>query len=214
MKSLVTHDNGNTFSVINQYLDKLRNAYAIGHRILQAKDYDGHLQSRPRIYIVGIRWEIFHPKVTDTVDRISIANTIFPLPTNRRTPLDSIWVSAPSEMARPLTPHKKRLLKRLVDSGCRLEENYIVNLNISGGVKFPVHAMKDKCPCLLAYASPYYLTAKKRCMVPREALRIQGFPDSFKQVVSNNQMMQQVGNSMSIGVLVHLIRNIFQIVSA
>ena len=68
--------------------------------------------------------------------------------------------------------------------------------------------MKDKSPCLLAYCSPFYLTGKRRSMHAREALRLQGFPDTFQQVVSDKQMLQQCGNSMSVGVLAHLLRGV------
>lgn len=40
-----------------------------------------------------------------------------------------------------------------------------------------------------------------RKLTPRECLRIQDFPDTFKQVVSNSQMYKQAGNSMTVAVL-------------
>ena len=196
VKSLLTHDGGRTFAVIQRYLHTLTPEYAIAHQVLNAKDYDGHLQSRPRVYIVGIRRDCQQ------------APFAFPKPTTRRTPLRRVLLDAPEVPPLVLTPHKKALLQRLVDEGHDLEEDYIVNLNISGGPKFPPNAMKDKSPCLLAYCSPFYLTARKRGMLPREALRIQGFPDTLQQVVSDRQMLQQCGNSMSVGVLTHLFRAI------
>lgn len=196
VKSLTTHDEGRTYAVIQQYLQTLSSEYSIAYQVLNAKDYDGHLQNRPRIYIVGIRRSCM---------QVPFA---FPKPSNRRVPLPSVLIDAPNVPPLALTPHKKVLLQRLVDEGLNLDEEYIVNLNISGGTKFPPHAMKDKSPCLLAYCSPFYLTARKRGMLPREALRIQGFPDTVEQVVSDRQMLQQCGNSMSVGVLTHLFRAI------
>ena len=40
-----------------------------------------------------------------------------------------------------------------------------------------------------------------RKLTPRECLRLQDFPDTFKQVVSDSQMYKQAGNSMTVAVL-------------
>ena len=40
-----------------------------------------------------------------------------------------------------------------------------------------------------------------RKLTPRECLRLMGFPDSFKQVVSDTQMYRQAGNSIVVNVL-------------
>ena len=42
---------------------------------------------------------------------------------------------------------------------------------------------------------------KIRKLTPRECLRLQDFPDTFKQVVSDSQMYKQAGNSMSVNIL-------------
>lgn len=41
-----------------------------------------------------------------------------------------------------------------------------------------------------------------------EYLKLQGFPISFKQVVSDNQLKKQLGNSMSVNVLKELFKSI------
>ena len=40
-----------------------------------------------------------------------------------------------------------------------------------------------------------------RKMTPREWARLQGFPDSFKFVVSDGQLYQQFGNSVTVNVI-------------
>lgn len=47
-----------------------------------------------------------------------------------------------------------------------------------------------------------------RKLTPRETLRLQDFPDSFTQVVSNSQMYKQAGNSMSVNILEMIFRQI------
>ena len=73
--------------------------------------------------------------------------------------------------------------------------------------------MLNICPTLLAGNGGdciYYLTSIKRRYTPREYLRLQGFPDTFKQAVSNSQMYKQVGNSMSVNVLANIYISIFR----
>lgn len=47
-----------------------------------------------------------------------------------------------------------------------------------------------------------------RKLTPRECLRLQDFPDTFKQVVSNSQQYKQAGNSMSINMLEMIFKQI------
>ena len=47
-----------------------------------------------------------------------------------------------------------------------------------------------------------------RKLTPRECLRLQDFPDSFKIVVSDSQAYKQAGNSMSVNVLKMIFRQI------
>ena len=47
-----------------------------------------------------------------------------------------------------------------------------------------------------------------RKLTPRECLRLQDFPDTFKQVVSDSQMYKQAGNSMTVAVVEMIFRQI------
>lgn len=56
-----------------------------------------------------------------------------------------------------------------------------------------------------------YVTHNKgriRKLTPREYLRLMGFPDSFKQVVSDTQMYRQAGNSIVVDVLVAILKQL------
>lgn len=69
----------------------------------------------------------------------------------------------------------------------------------------------DHCPTLRAQShgnEPKVVTNRIRKLIPRECLRLQDFPDSFKQVVSDSQMYKQAGNSMSCNVLEMIFRQI------
>ncbi len=50
--------------------------------------------------------------------------------------------------------------------------------------------------------------SKLRKLTPRECLRLMGFPDDFKQVVSDSQMYKQAGNSIVVNVLEAILKEI------
>jgi len=217
VKNLLTHDDGNTFRVIQSYLDSLSQLYIIQHKVLNAKEYDGNLQNRPRVYIVGVRKDTVLPHACRSLQ--ATEHGLFPPPPQPpfNVPIASVLLDdkdlPESYPDVKLTAHKETLLQELVAKGYDLADDYIVNLNISGGNFFQVRAMPDRCPCLLAN-STFYITSKKRNMCAREALRIQGFPDSFRQVVSERQMHKQCGNSMSLAVLSALYTHLLTLVYA
>jgi len=47
-----------------------------------------------------------------------------------------------------------------------------------------------------------------RKLTPRECLRLQNFPDTFTQVVSDSQLYKQAGNSMTVAVLEMIFKQI------
>ena len=51
---------------------------------------------------------------------------------------------------------------------------------------------------------------KLRMLTEREALRLMGFPDTFKIVVSRAQMYKQAGNSIVVDVMLAVVREIFK----
>lgn len=54
-----------------------------------------------------------------------------------------------------------------------------------------------------------YISLKKgkiRKLTPRECLRLMGFPDNFKQVVSDTQLYRQTGNSIVVNIIIALLK--------
>ena len=54
-----------------------------------------------------------------------------------------------------------------------------------------------------------YVSLKKgkiRKLTPRECLRLMGFPDTFKQVVSDTQLYRQTGNSIVVNIVIALLK--------
>jgi DNA (cytosine-5)-methyltransferase 1 len=52
-----------------------------------------------------------------------------------------------------------------------------------------------------AGGNPAYFTNKIRRLTPRECARLQGFPEEYKQVVSNTQFYKQAGNAITVSVM-------------
>jgi DNA (cytosine-5)-methyltransferase 1 len=53
--------------------------------------------------------------------------------------------------------------------------------------------------------------SKLRMLTEREALRLMGFPDSFKIVVSRAQMYKQAGNSIVVDVMIAIMKEILKV---
>ena len=51
---------------------------------------------------------------------------------------------------------------------------------------------------------------KLRSLTERECLRLMGFPDSFKIVVTKFQMLRQAGNSIVVDVMMAILNSIFE----
>lgn len=49
-----------------------------------------------------------------------------------------------------------------------------------------------------------------RKLTPTECLRLQGFPDTFRKVVSDSQLYKQIGNSMSVPVIRKILSNVIK----
>ena len=195
VRGLLSHDKGRTMAVILNHLKSL-NMYHINHSIYNTADY-GLPQNRRRVFIVGMHKDHFN----DTF----VKPTVIPLKLSIEDVIDHTYIN----FKYVLTEHKQKLLADLLQSGKvkSLNDPWIINLNVSSTLYSDIGM--NISPALLATASFYY-TPLKRNLIDREYLRLQGFPDSFKIVVSNCQMMKQCGNSMSTNVLCAIYSSIYK----
>lgn len=88
----------------------------------------------------------------------------------------------------------------------RIPKNSVfIDFSLQGYTSFP---NSDKiCPCLLLRSDIYCVPKGRRANIG-ELLSLQGFPKTFKQVVSDTQMKKQIGNSMSVNILKYIIKNL------
>ncbi len=176
VKNLTAHDNGRTFMVIRRHLEAL--GYSVYAKVLNALDY-GVPQKRERIIIVGFRDPVLFafPDPVPRSKRKTLADVL-------EDEVDSKYYVKPNI--------RESRLRRLKDPN--YPKPYISHENKAGSV-----TPHPYCSCLRAGASAnYILINDERRPTERELLRLQGFPESFKVVVSYSAIRHQTGNSVAV----------------
>ncbi len=179
VKNLTAHDKGNTFRIIKEHLEALN--YHVYAKVLNALDY-GVPQKRERIIIVGFLNDVdFHFP--------------FPIPKEERKTLSEILEDNVSQKYYVRDAIRESRLQRLKDKN--YPKPYISHENIAGSIT--PHPYSS---ALRAGASAnYILINDERRPTEREMLRIQGFPESYKIVVSYGKVKKQCGNSVAVPVI-------------
>lgn len=179
VRNLTAHDNGNTFRVIKEHLEKL--GYHVYAKVLNALDY-GVPQKRERIIIVGF---------LDNVD-FSFPD---PIPESERKSLSDILEDNVDKKYYVRDAIRESRIERLRDKN--YPKPYISHENMAGSIT--PHPYSS---ALRAGASAnYILINDERRPTERELLRIQGFPDDYKIVVPYGKIKKQTGNSVAVPVI-------------
>lgn len=179
VRNLTAHDNGNTFRIIRTHLEAL--GYHVHTKVLNALDY-GVPQKRERIIIVGFLDNVLFtfPDPVPAEQRQTLADILEPKVDSKYFVRDNI---------------RQSRLMRLKDPN--YPKPYISHENIAGSIT-PHHYSS----CLRAGASAnYILINDERRPTEREMLRLQGFPEDYKIVVSYSQIKHQCGNSVAVPVI-------------
>ena len=181
VKGLRGHDKGRTLNTIIKTLNEL-GYQSINLEVLNSKNF-GLPQNRERIFIVGFK---------------KYLNFNFPQPLNKKTRLGTILHKNP---ARKLT-----ISDKLWDSHQKRKQK---NKDLGRG--FGYSSFNRDAEYTSTISARYYKDGSEilieqknknpRMLSPREAARLQGFPESFKIVVSNLQAYKQFGNSVSVPVI-------------
>lgn len=194
VKGLTSHDSGKTFEIILNTFNEL--GYKYYYKILNSKDY-GIPQNRQRIFVVGFKDN----------------NINFEFPIKQE-----------------LKIKVKDLLEKDVEEKYYYKNDHnILNNNINFIRKRKDTSRGDNreiksglCPTLTAsmglggnnvpVINEKFFYEKNdgllRKFTPRECLRLMGFPDDFKIVLSNMHIYKQVGNSIVVNVLEEIMKNI------
>jgi DNA (cytosine-5)-methyltransferase 1 len=180
VKALKSHDKGKTYRVIENTLKNL--GYNIHTKIINARDF-GVPQNRERIYIIGFleNLDFEFPKVIN--HNIKVGDILDKEIESKYTISDKLW-----------TGHQRRK-----------EEHK------QKGNGFGYSLFNHNSPYTSTISARYYKDGSEilieqegknpRKLTPREAARLQGFPDNFIIPVSDNQAYKQFGNSVSVPVI-------------
>jgi len=172
VRQLTTHDGGRTFEIVLRVLqDEL--GYCVDWRILNALDC-GVPQKRERVVVVGSDepFEMEWPAAT----------------TNGKTLVDVLEKKEnvdPKYFASPEIVRKRR------EAHTSNFKPAIWHENKSGNIS----SYPYSCALRAGASYNYLLVDGERRLTSRELLRLQGFPDSFKIVVSDSQLRKQAGNA-------------------
>ncbi|MCX5693696.1 MAG: DNA cytosine methyltransferase [Candidatus Omnitrophica bacterium] len=205
VKNLTTHDNGNTFKVIKDYI--LNSGYSFIPKVLNSKDYGNVPQNRERIYVVGFRGEDSFNSLGELSGSVCSNNFKFPdaIPSTRS------WVDIlDSDVDEKKYSYSK--YRDINPSMFNMLSKFMVN---EGSVyqwrRMYVRENKSNvCPTLTAnmgtggHNVPLIRYSNDiRKLTPRECARLQGFPDSFilPGNVATSQLYKQIGNSVTVPVI-------------
>jgi DNA (cytosine-5)-methyltransferase 1 len=202
---IITIHNGTYFKYIIDSLESIRYAcseqssvlnntnglngqrcYNVYYKVLDTKEY-GIPQNRKRVFIVGI------------LKSKEQTEFCFPKPIKCRSIMTYIDKSV---------THKESYNKTYSNKKKLFKDATFANI----GTIHPDQkaSLGPKYSSTLVSSSDLWCIPMHRRATIKECLSLQGFPKDFKQVVSDTQMKRQIGNSMSVNVLVHLFESCFK----
>jgi len=203
VKGLVNHDKGNTMRVIEHRLDEL--GYWVQSKVLNARDF-GLPQNRERIYIVALRkdcvgsWEFDFPEAPRSRTRVGSILEPASKVGDDYTISDRLWAG-----------HQRR----------RRE-------HAARGNGFGYSLFTKDSPYTSTISARYYKDGSEilidqgldeagrpknpRKLTPREAARLQGFPESFVLNPSASQAYKQFGNAVAVPVVRAIAVNLVPII--
>lgn len=198
VKNLQTHDNGNTFKIIKEELEKRK--YFLSYKVLNSSSYGNIPQNRERIYIVGFLNENHHKKFE------------FPKSVNLTKKIqDLIDDCTNEEFYYSKSKYYPQLKKEIKN------KNRIYQLR-----RIYVRENKNNlCPTLTAnmgtggHNVPLIIDSKDiRKLTPRECARFQGYDDDFiLPNIANSHLYKQIGNSVTVSVIEAIAKNIKKAIS-
>ncbi len=210
VQGLLQHDNGRTWEVVyNTFKDYC--GYDVHFKLMNAKDY-GIPQHRERLYCIGFK---------------TATDFKYPEPITLRYKMYDFLEDYRGDFYDEKT-NQKVLSADLFFPVTEVEDKYYLSEKVAKYVlctgtknfKTPIKTDLDIARPLLHSMHKMhragidnYVTYNKfkginglRKLTPRECLRLMGFGDDFKIVVSNTSVYMQAGNSIVVDVLVALLK--------
>ena len=182
VEGLLSNDKGNTFKIIQKSIEEL--GYSFYYKVINSKLLVP--QNRKRVYMIGFSDRTIDFKFPEIPD---------------------------------LKPKLKNVLESNVDSKYTLTNKRWTHLktfrkrNGKHGFGYEITDLESYTRTILAiYKDEEILINQEgknpRKLTPRECARLQGFPDTFKIKVSDNQAYHQFGNSVTVPIIEYLAKEI------
>lgn len=235
VKGLLSHDQGRTFATVLNTFNEL--GYNYHYQVLNAKDY-GIPQSRQRIFVIGFRdhdlgknfkfpekQELKYTMADFLIGKVDAKYSLTPKGMNfvrNEKRLEKGYTQINGEIALCQTANQQyncigdfvgdkyflseKLIKTIMATeATNMKFNPTINTDIAKTLVATMHKMHRA-------SMDNYVTVegKLRRLTPRECLRLMGFPDTFKLVVSDIQGYKQAGNSIVVDVLMAILSEIIQ----
>lgn len=189
VKRLRTYDNGNTLKVIIYTLENL--GYKVFYYVFNAKDF-GVPQNRERLYIIGFLGETSFRPPTPSRTKTGVGDILERNPDPKYTISDRLWYG-----------HQRRKKEHR-----------------EKGNGFGYGLFNEDSPYTNTISARYYKDGSEilieqkgknpRKLTPREAARLQGFPESFVIPVSDGQAYKQFGNAVAVPVVRALAKQVIK----
>lgn len=197
VKNLINHDSGKTFKKMINELNGL--GYMCYHEVLNTADF-GIPQRRNRVFIVAFLKEYFK-------------NEVFHFPTAK--PLAITTQDLLDKEVDNKYFISKRMINTILGHGTK---GYIVKPTIDQPLSKTLTATMHKMHRASQdnyFTDDYNYSRHKdesktniRKLTPNESRKLQGFPDDWKQVVSDTQAYKQFGNAVTVDVAYALAESI------
>ena len=179
VKNLKSHDRGNTFRVITEALEELD--YKIFYEVLDGQAFVP--QHRERIVIVGFDRKRYGNDIEFSFDikpiepKPTVRDILEPIVDDKYTLTDKLW----------------NYLQAYAEKHHNAGNGFGYGIAPLDGITRTLSARyyKDGSEILIAQEGK-----NPRRLTPRECARLQGFPDTYKIVVSDTQAYKQFGNSV------------------
>ena len=232
VKGLLSHNSGKTFETIEKRIKALGYKF-YDKKILNAKDY-GIPQNRERLFVVGFL-EKQNFKFPEPIPlEITMQDLLIDNPDSKYFLKEKgiKFVSDEKNLRKRYTQINGKIAlcqKRnqqfnwhgdfVMDKYYLSDKvkNYVLSSGTKGFYSKPETDLEVARPLLSTMAKMHragvdnYITRgdRLRKLTPRECLRLMGFNDDFKIVVSDTQAYKQAGNSIVVDVLMNLLRSIY-----
>jgi DNA (cytosine-5)-methyltransferase 1 len=192
VKGFKNHDKGNTFKVVKETLEE--QGYKVFAKVLNAKHF-GVPQNRERIYIIGFLDHDVNFEFPEPLEKaVKVGDILEKKVDDKYTISDKLWAG-----------HQRRKLAHKAKGNGFGYSMFTHDSEYTSTISARYY--KDGSEILIKQK-----TKNPRKLSPREAGRLQGFPNDFKIVVSDVQAYKQFGNSVAVPVIEALARNIYTLI--